>query len=983
MRVTIRRDGRRGRIVPSVAVLAPLFLLSADARGLPVPDRRAWIEEMKESDRGPFSRIRWFCKDGSVLPPAGSACVERGGGWQHGEWSPRTTALRAEGFLVANVLAGIDAPVLVADGGFPESFAQILVERFLVGTDNGWIYRRAQFYRGAVQAEDECDGARALLLAMLEGPDWIGYRFPALRAGARLLPHGKATASIQQVREMAATLGDVDPTFVRLRAKIHGTPEARDAASVREHAARSARPELAARYEALAAQIDKVYAGPPLVERLEQEAAVMTRAPWLQEMLRASARGLAAAASPASRYAACAGLLAQLRDALPRVNAASARLRLLDLSLAGETEAFRAGTELREAMATMTRAERLAFLRSAGDAGYGTGHLNGRLRAELVRDLAGLAGDEASLGDYLVALKRLSLAPAWGTQALRFHFQDAMDKLTRIEPLADLFIQDQLRGSPLLVYSQVLDSLLRDANRIAGVPHKLYGREVGVGLNALNPGLARGILNARPNMGRLDEFRADGIYVLPETVADLPPLAGILTAGAGNPLSHVQLLARNLGIPNVAVDEELLDEVRSRDSQRVVLAVSPGGVVELAEESREWNAALDDRGAGDDQLLIRPDLQKLDLSVRDFVPLDQLHAPDSGRIVGPKAAKLGELRKHFPEAVTRGVAIPFGLFRAVVLDRPYAQTGKSVYEWMAERFRTIEALPKDSPEEDAASEDLRTHLYDLIRNSDLGPDFLGRLRAAMARVFPAGWKGGVFVRSDTNVEDLPGFTGAGLNLTVPNVVGFDAVADAIREVWASPFTARAWAWRQGHMKDPENIYPAVLLLETVPSDISGVLVTQSLETGDRAVLSVAVNEGMGGAVEGQAAESVRIDTRDGSVRALATATAPWRYAPRPEGGVAKLRTSGREALLDADEVRTLVQFSRDLPARFPAIVDDEGKPTAADVEFAFVGGKLALLQIRPFLESRRARASVYLHKMDEGLLSAFSRAVRLAEAPKP
>jgi hypothetical protein len=174
----------------------------------------------------------------------------------------------------------------------------------------------------------------------------------------------------------------------------------------------------------------------------------------------------------------------------------------------------------------------------------------------------------------------------------------------------------------------------------------------------------------------------------------------------------------------------------------------------------------------------------------------------------------------------------------------------------------------------------------------------------------------------------------------------------------------------------------VLLLETVPSDVSGVLVTQSLETGDRSVLSVAVNEGMGGAVEGQAAESLRIDTRDGSVRALATASAPWRYAPRPEGGVAKLRTSGSETLLDDAEVRTLVQLSLDLPARFPAIVDDEGKPTAADVEFAFVGGKLSLLQIRPFLESRRARASVYLHKMDEGLRSALSRRVRLSEVPK-
>jgi hypothetical protein len=302
---------------------------------------------------------------------------------------------------------------------------------------------------------------------------------------------------------------------------------------------------------------------------------------------------------------------------------------------------------------------------------------------------------------------------------------------------------------------------------------------------------------------------------------------------------------------------------------------------------------------------------------------------------------------------------------------------------MAARFRAIEAMPEGSPDQEAASEDLRAHLYDLIRTTDLGAGFRERLRAAMDRAFGPGYAGGIFVRSDTNVEDLPGFTGAGLNLTLPHVVGLEAVADAIREVWASPYTARAFAWRQGHMKDPENVYPAVLLLETVPSDISGVMVTQSLESGDRSFLSVAVNEGMGGAVEGQAAESLRIDTRDGSVRALATATAPWRYAPRPEGGVAKLRTSGSETLVGAREVRQLVQFARDLPTRFPALVDDLGKPTAADVEFAFVAGKLYLLQIRPFLESRRARASLTLQRMDHGLQAAFSRTVRLAEAPAP
>ena len=270
----------------------------------------------------------------------------------------------------------------------------------------------------------------------------------------------------------------------------------------------------------------------------------------------------------AHRYRVTANLLASLRDALPNVNSPAARLRVLDLSLAVEAENFRAATELREAAARAPRGAAVLLLAAGVEAAYGTGAINGRERAELrIVPSRGLAPTQIPLGDYLRELRYLGLVPGWGTQGLRLHFGEAMDKLGEIEPLATLFIQDQLRGSPLLFYSQVLDNLARDANRLAGVQHKLFGRDIGAGFNALNPGLARGVLHANPDMKRVEDFRPDGIYVLPESVADLPPLAGILTAGAGNPLSHVQLLARNLGIPNVAVDQSLLPALRAERRQ--------------------------------------------------------------------------------------------------------------------------------------------------------------------------------------------------------------------------------------------------------------------------------------------------------------------------------------------------------------------------------------------------------------------------------
>ena len=73
--------------------------------------------------------------------------------------------------------------------------------------------------------------------------------------------------------------------------------------------------------------------------------------------------------------------------------------------------------------------------------------------------------------------------------------------------------------------------------------------------------------------------RKQGIYLLPETIAELPPVAGILTAGEGNPLSHVQLLARNLGIPNVTVDHSLVTGLKEYEGQKIILAASPAGSV--------------------------------------------------------------------------------------------------------------------------------------------------------------------------------------------------------------------------------------------------------------------------------------------------------------------------------------------------------------------------------------------------------------------
>ena len=961
-------------------ILAASPLATAQSETANLEEYRGWIEAMKNEQRGPFSRIRWFCNDGTVLPPRSYACNDHGGGHQHGEWNEQTLELREQGYLVATLLAGLNTDEFLDNPEAANALAQLLIERYLISADQGWIMRQALFYRGAIQEEDEREGARRLLEAMASQDEWIGPRYTELRVAVRMLPHGENTASVQKMRQLSAALSDRDDDFKPIRAKIHGAPSADDAQRVRDYANQL---DASARepYLELAGEIDMVFQAAPLADTLESDAAQYTAAPWLQELLNGAAAQLRADDSTASQFNVTAQLLADLREALPRIRSAGVRLEILDLSLQAESQNFRAASELRGQLASVSRAQQLGYLRSAAQAAYGAGLINLRLLGELVASLDSLGDDSVILAQYLDELNYLGRVPGWGTQALRVQFFEAMEKLAEIEPQAMLFIQDQLRGSPLLFFSQVLDGLSRDANRLAGVKHRLFDESIGVGFTALNPGLATGVLHVEPDLSELENYRADGIYVLPETVSDLPPVAGILTGGEGNPLSHVQLLARNLGIPNVTVDSSLLDELAEHDGERIVLAVSKSGLVEIVAWDDTWQQRL--AGTGEDQgVRIEPDLEKLDLTVQRFVPLDELRATDSGRIVGPKAAKLGELRLHYPGKVSQGVAIPFGLFKREALQQPHPSGNGTVYDWMVASYEELAEIPEDDPRHAQAAEALRAELYEIIINTPHSAEFQQQLRTALEETFGTDELPGVFVRSDTNVEDLAGFTGAGLNLTLPNVVGFDELLGSINEVWASPFTARAFAWRQSHMTQPQHVYTSILLLESVGSDKSGVLVTQDIDTGSREVISVAVNEGLGGAVDGQAAESLRIALDGSYVRVLATATAPWRRVPDPAGGLLELPASGSDTVLQDEEIAQLIDFASNLPTTFPPITDDEGNSAPADVEFGFLDGQLRLFQLRPFLESKQARGIDYLREMEARLIDTATVRVNLGEVPQ-
>jgi phosphoenolpyruvate synthase/pyruvate phosphate dikinase len=307
--------------------------------------------------------------------------------------------------------------------------------------------------------------------------------------------------------------------------------------------------------------------------------------------------------------------------------------------------------------------------------------------------------------------------------------------------------------------------------------------------------------------------------------------------------------------------------------------------------------------------------------------------------------------------------------------------GPTVFSWMLQQYQTIQSLAGQPREQEAFIRQFLEKMRDWISNAAPSEDFRRRLKEAMEENFGADGTYGVFVRSDTNVEDLSGFTGAGLNLTVPNVVGFENVLKAISQVWASPFTERAYHWRQAYMPSPEHVYVSVLLLKSVPADKSGVMVTADVNTGQPGWLTIAVNEGVGGAVAGQTAEELRICLADGEVQLLSPATEPYKRVLLKEGGISKVPVDNGEAVLRPDEIARLIEFAGTVPQRFPMLQNVQGQAVPADIEFGFCNGRLALFQIRPFLESARARQNILLNRLDQRLTEKQSMIVDLDLVP--
>lgn len=181
--------------------------------------------------------------------------------------------------------------------------------------------------------------------------------------------------------------------------------------------------------------------------------------------------------------------------------------------------------------------------------------------------------------------------------------------------------------------------------------------------------------------------------------------------------------------------------------------------------------------------------------------------------VGGKAANLGELTRA-------GLPVPHG-FRVTT-----------------DAYRTLSATDGLAGLEPAKA---RRRILEAEVPGELGE----AIRAAYAGL---GDDAAVAVRSSATAEDLPFASFAGQQDTYLNVVGADAVLDAVRRCWASLWTDRAVSYRETNGIDHGSVQLAVVVQQMVDSAVSGVLFTANPVTGKRDQAVIDASPGLGEAV---------------------------------------------------------------------------------------------------------------------------------------
>ena len=319
---------------------------------------------------------------------------------------------------------------------------------------------------------------------------------------------------------------------------------------------------------------------------------------------------------------------------------------------------------------------------------------------------------------------------------------------------------------------------------------------------ALNTGEAVGRIHIIDKMDDTVEIGDNEIVVLKELPASLPPVRGIIVAQPSTPLSHINILAKGWKVPNVYIKDA--DKLfREFDTYVYKLSAS------LTDYKLE-RASLD--VIKNEFISPEQQIPPVNLTVKTLAGLRQMRKKDS-ITYGAKAANLGEMLN----ARVAGVVVPDGFSVPFYWYKSFMESN-GFNDKIAEYQDDIQFVHNPR---------VRRQKLEELRNAIQKGKFDAGLRRAIIQKWRTQLGGRpVFVRSSSNSEDLPNFSGAGLYSSVPNVKEEEKLIEAVKKVWASLWKFEAYEARVRNYVSQKDVYMSALVQLGVDMTKGGVMITK-------------------------------------------------------------------------------------------------------------------------------------------------------------
>jgi hypothetical protein len=455
----------------------------------------------------------------------------------------------------------------------------------------------------------------------------------------------------------------------------------------------------------------------------------------------------------------------------------------------------------------------------------------------------------------------------------------------------------------------------------------------GVSFQALTPGIGYGILRFVP-AAELGHARLglDVIVVTDDVPNDVPVMGGLITEAFQTPLSHVSVLTRNRGTPDMALVGARGDARIAPLFEKLVRLEVGGGTFSVqAADPAEAQAFWEKRRPKGPRLVPR-----LDPSLRGLQNL-RLHGIDDLPGLGGKAAQLAELlRVTATDAACAGpLPTPSHAF-AVPLVHSIEHLEASGARAKLDSWRAKPEFATDAAVRAQALAEVRA----LILAHPVDPALLATIEGIAQGAFGiARFR----LRSSSNTEDLTGFSGAGLYTSVSAARGDPErrIDDGLRTVWASLWDDRAYDERELGNIDQEKVAMGVLLHEAY----------DGVERANGVVVSRDVHNPIEGSVvtiNVQAGEASVTNPAPG-VTSEEMTYAWWKTPPTTTHSRSSLVPG---SVLSSNEVARLGCYIRAIETHFRALLDPShsNRWFTMESEFKFIGPQRApiLKQARPY-----------------------------------